>query len=88
MIVLLSDEDAKKIIARNVKFRLRELDRSRYWLAQRTKKRESTISNVCNARNCCNAALLATLADALEVSTDWLLERRHATSDRNLSKGA
>ncbi len=73
MIAVISDAKAKKVIAKNVIARLRELNQSRYWLAKQTKKRESTIANVCTARSCCNAALLATIAEALGVSTDFLL---------------
>lgn len=82
MIATVTDDDAKQIIAANVIARLAELGKSRYWLAQQTGRRESTIQSVCHGISCCNAATLQTIAAALGLTTDDLLKKPRKKSAR------
>lgn len=69
---MVSDLEAKAIIARNLKRILEEQGHSRYWLAQQTGDDESKISRVINEKTIANAGFLMRVANALSVSLDDL----------------
>lgn len=89
MSTVISNDDAKRIIARNVNRILKERGLSRRWLAQHTGEFDSTIANVCHGRKCCLAGLLARIAEALNVTLDDLLSppRKKISKSRLTSTG-
>ncbi len=71
----MKDNEAKFVIAHNIKRLLQKQEHSRYWLAKETGEYQSTIANVCHGRKVCGAGLLSRIAKALEVNTDDLLKK-------------
>lgn len=69
---VISDEQSKELVAHNVNRLLEKQGHSRYWLAKQTGEWNSTIANVCTAKKCCGAGLLARIAEALGVGIDEL----------------
>lgn len=73
---MISDDESKEIVAENVNRLLRQQGHSRYWLAKETGEYQSRIGSICNAENCCSAATLARIAEALKVTVDELISRK------------
>jgi hypothetical protein len=70
-----SVEDDKLIIAENIAARLAELDKTKAWLSHEVDRTPSTMTGIFSGANCCSATLLKLMAEALDVSTDWLLTK-------------
>lgn len=88
MSAVLTDQEMKRLVARNINSRLDALSQSRYWLAKKTGEWDSTIANVCNAKNCCSAGLLKRIAEVLDVTTDWLVQKHSEKKPPRVSKTA
>jgi hypothetical protein len=86
MIAVLTEAEAKKIVAKNVVSRLDELGHSRYWLAKQTGEHQSTIGNVCHGKKCCSAALLARIAEAIGLTPNDLLDRKTSRNSKKPAK--
>lgn len=67
-------ENAKRAVATNIGRRLKALGWTRYRLAKATGMSLPTIINICNGANEPSVSKLKTIADALDTTTDSLLE--------------
>ncbi|MCI0348976.1 MAG: helix-turn-helix domain-containing protein [Acidobacteriales bacterium] len=81
--VILTDEEAKHVIAYNVSRFMDERRMTQRQLAEAAGENDMAISRVVRALHVPSAALLARIADALEVTADELL-----TPPKNLKKPA
>ena len=75
---MVSDLEAKTIVAGNLKRLLEEQGHSRYWLSQQTGDDESKVSRVINEKSIATAGFLMRAANALGVSLDDLTTERIA----------
>ncbi len=79
---MVSDLEARKNISAN----LRRLIKAKGWsqgeLARRASESAMNVSRIINGINLPNAAILARLAEALEVSTDYLISSHGKNSRR------
>lgn len=80
MSTVLSDDDARINISANVNAAMETVGISQTELARRTKESDARISLVRRGVHIPSSALLARIAEALAVSTDWLLASPHKAS--------
>ena len=73
MSTVLSDSEARRNISSNILRLLKERGISQAELARRAKEPAMNVSRVVKRINTPNAAMLARLAEVLEVSVDYLL---------------
>ena len=71
---MVTDEQAKENIKANLARLLVDRGWSQNELARRTKESRMTISNVCRGNHVPSAALLARIAEALDVSMDRIVD--------------
>ena len=81
--VMLTDEEAKDVIAHNVARYMEKREMTQRQLAVAARENDMAISRVVRGIHCPSAAMLARIADALAVTVDDLLQR-----PRNFSRTA
>lgn len=70
---MLTDDRAKEVLSRNIGQRLVELEWTQGRLADESGETDMMISRIIRRENIPSAAVLARIAEALGVSTDFLL---------------
>lgn len=71
----MTDEDAKQIIATNVKRLLEDRQMSAADLARKTGENSATISHILNAKHVSGIGVVTRIAAALGTSVDYLLQK-------------
>lgn len=71
MSTVIDKNNAKRNLAYHVRYRLKELKRTRYWLAKQLDTSESQIQSVVEERSVPNWAFVCNLAEVLGVSVEY-----------------
>lgn len=82
---MMSDDEVLSNLARNLTALLDERGISRGQLARMTSEDTMTISRTARGTNMPGAAVLARIAEALEVSVDWLISKHGKKESRKTS---
>lgn len=77
------DREMMRIVSRRLKWALFEADMSCAQLHRVTGISESTVYNIVNQRTVPSATKVKKIADALNVSADWLLGRTDEKGERH-----
>lgn len=82
MSTVITDEDARANISANIKAILRQRDLSQYWLARVSGENQMTVSRIARGIVMPGAAVLHRIAEALGVSSDFLISHRQQKKSR------
>lgn len=80
---VITDAEARVNIGDNIKALLKTKGWSQGELARQSNESAMNVSRIINGVNLPNAAILARLAEALEVSTDYLISRHGKNSKKS-----
>lgn len=82
MSTVITDDEARRNIAANIRRLLKQRGWSQGELARRSKESAMNVSRIINGVNLPNAALLARIGEALEVSADYLISNAGKNSKK------
>ena len=88
MHTMMTDDQARKAIARNVQRLLDKKVFNATWLARKTGEHKSQISWVIHGKNLCQAGLIVRIAAAFKVSCDELFRPEFSTKSKKSSSGS
>lgn len=82
MSTVITDDEARKNISANLRRLLKQRGWSQGELARRSQESAMNVSRIINGVNLPNAAILARLGEALEVSADFLISHAGRNSKK------
>lgn len=80
---MITDQDAKEVLATNLRRLLEQRGISQRQLALKTGDPVMTISNIVNGKNLAGSGIVARIAEAMEVDIDSLFTARRKNSRRS-----